>query len=148
MEENGTALAAASSPEMQALLAQMQKSAPALTHALKRVDELHQSGALDTFLDMAQVLQAAKLSVGDPMVHRMANMVRVAGELGDLMMMCGLPDKLPALMEAADAAKADAAADQRSLGVLGLVKALRQPEVQYALKFMLAFSRRLPEAVK
>lgn len=144
----GTSADFATSPEVLQLLAQVRASAPALTHAIQRVDELHQSGALDTMLDMAQVLQAAKVSVGDPMIHRMANMVRVAGEMGDLVMTSGLPEKLPALMQAAEAARADAEADQSTLGVMGLVKALRQPEVQFALKFVLALSRRLPEAAK
>lgn len=138
----------AASPEVLALLEQVRASAPALTHALQRVDELHQSGALDTMLDMAQVLQAAKVSVGDAMVHRMANMVRVLGEMVDVATTCGLPDKLPAVVEAVGTARADAEADQTTLGVMGLMKALRQPETQFALKFVLALSRRLPEATK
>jgi uncharacterized protein YjgD (DUF1641 family) len=142
------AVDAATSPEVLLLLEQLRESAPALTHALKRVDELYQSGALDTMLDMAQVLQAAKVSVGDAMVHRLANMVRVLGEMVDVATTCGLPEKLPAVVEAVGTARADAEADQTNLGVLGLMKALRQPETQFALKFMLALSRRLPEATK
>lgn len=134
--------------EVQELLNQVRASAPALTHALKRVDELHQSGALDTMLDMAQVLQVAKVSMGDAMIHRLANMVRVLGEMVDVVTTCGLPDKLPAVVEAVGTARADAEADQSALGVMGLMKALRQPETQFALKFMLALSRRLPEATK
>ncbi|HWI65719.1 MAG TPA: DUF1641 domain-containing protein [Symbiobacteriaceae bacterium] len=136
------------SPEVLALMAQIEASAPALTHALKRVDELHQSGALDTMLDLAQVLQAAKVSMGDAMIHRMANTVRVLGEMVDVLTTCGLPEKLPAVVEAVGMAGEEAKADQSTLGVMGLMKALRQPETQYALKFMLALSRRLPEATK
>lgn len=138
----------AASPEVLMLLEQLRASAPALTHALKRVDELHQSGALDTMLDMAQVLQAAKVSMGDAMIHRMANLVRVLGELVDLVTICGLPEKLPAVIEAVGKAREDAEADETTLGVMGLLKALRQPETQVSLKFMLALSRRLPEATK
>ncbi|MDF2629864.1 MAG: hypothetical protein K0R39_3695 [Symbiobacteriaceae bacterium] len=138
----------AASPELFALVAQIRTSAPALTHLVKRVDELHQSGALDTLLDMTQVLQAAKVSMGDAMIHRMADLVRVLGEMVDVVTTCGLPEKLPAVVEAVGAARADAEADQSSLGVVGLVKALRQPETQFALKFVLALSRRLPEAAK
>ncbi|HYF94550.1 MAG TPA: DUF1641 domain-containing protein [Symbiobacteriaceae bacterium] len=149
MEEKQTQVTEiVTSPEVLALLEQVRTSAPALTHALRRVEELHQSGALDTLLDMAQVLQAAKVSVGDPMIHRMGNMVRVMGELVDVLMVCGLPEKLPALMQAAEGAKADADTDERTIGVIGLMKALRQPEMQFVLKFMLALSRRLPEAAK
>ena len=149
MQEKETQVAEIiSSPEVLALLEQVRASAPALTHAVQRVDELHQSGALDTLLDVAQVLQAAKVSVGDPMIHRMGNMVRVLGEMVDLVMVCGLPDKLPALIQAAEAAKADAEADPATIGPMGLLKAMRQPEMQFVLKFMLALSRRLPEAAK
>jgi uncharacterized protein YjgD (DUF1641 family) len=138
----------AASPEVLVLLEQLKTSAPALTHALKRVDDLHRSGALDTMLDMAQVLQAAKVSVGDAMVHRLANMVRVLGEMVDVATTCGLAEKLPVVVDAVGTARADAEADQTNLGVMGLMKALRQPDAQFALKFMLALSRRLPEATK
>jgi uncharacterized protein YjgD (DUF1641 family) len=128
------------------LLAQVRESAPSISHVIRRVDELTKSGALDSVLDLAQVLQAAEASVGDAMVHRLGEMVRVLGEMGDLLITSGLPQRLPALMEAASAARAEAEADPSTIGLLGLMKALKQPEVQFALKFMLALARRMPAA--
>lgn len=145
-ERAGTAVDIATSPEVLELLGQVRASAPALTHAIRRVDELTKSGALDSLLDLAQVLQAAQSSMGDAMIHRLGNLIRVFGEMADLLVVSGLPEKVPALMEAAEGAKAEAEADPTAVSLFGLMRALKQPEVQFALKFMLAMARRLPAA--
>lgn len=125
----------AGSEEIRALLAQVEASAPTLTHTLKRLDELEGTGALDTLLDLAQVVQAAKLSAGDVMIHRVGTMLRQFGELADT-----LATTLPALQQAAEEARTDSG----SVGLFTLLQSLKQPETQFALKFLLALSRRLP----
>jgi uncharacterized protein YjgD (DUF1641 family) len=134
------------SPEVFELLVQVRQSAPSLARTVQRVDELTKSGAMDSLLNLAQVLEAAQKSMGDPMVARIGNLVRVLGEMGDLLISSGLPEKAPVVMEAVAAARTDAEADQSVVGVFGLMKALKQPEIQFALKFVLALARRLPAA--
>lgn len=123
-----------SSPEVLALLEQLRQSAPALTHALQRIDTASRSGALDTLLDLADVLHVARVSMSDGMVARMAGGVRVGLELADL----GLT--------AAEEAGAEAAADHKTIGPMALLRTLKEPGVQYGLKFLLALARRLPSA--
>lgn len=137
-----------SSPEVLALLAQLRRSAPALTRALRRVEELSDSGALDTVMDLAEVVHAARQSLSDGMIARMAEGLRVLIEMADRLSVSGAPDRLPALLDTAAAARAEAAADRRPVGLLSLMAALREEEVQFVLRFMLALARRLPRAMQ
>lgn len=130
------------SPEMLALLEQVQKSAPAMTHTMARLEQLHKTGALDTLLDTAEVIHAARKSMGDGMIHRMGGMARTAAEMGDTLLTSGLPEELPGLVQAVADARADAARDTGTIGVLGLLKALKDPKVQFTLKFLLGLARR------
>ncbi|MGE5675089.1 MAG: DUF1641 domain-containing protein [Mycobacterium leprae] len=135
--------ASLNSPEMEALALQLKQSAPALTRLLQRVDELERSGALGTVLDLADVAHALRISVSDGMVAQLSTSVRIALELADQVMM-----QAPAVQQAATEARAAAIADKRRLGLLDLARALKEPQVQYGLKFMLAFAGRLPATMQ
>lgn len=143
-ERSATALDLLTHPDVLALLGQLQQSAPALSHALKRVEQLHRSGALDTLLDLTEVVHAARSSMGDGMIARLGGTVRTLAELGDTVMTSGLPEQVPALMQAAAEAREEAARNTGTVGIFGLMSAMKEPEMQSALKFMLAMARRLP----
>lgn len=146
METNNASLnspGSPQSPELEALSQQLQQSAPALTRLLQRVDELERSGALATFLDLTEVAHALRISVSDHMVAQLATAARNALELAD-----GLALQAPALKQAAEEARAAASADTGRVGLLDLARALKEPQIQYGLKFLLAFSRRLPAAMQ
>lgn len=136
------------SPEVLALMEQVRKSAPALTHVLQRLEQASKSGALDTVLDLADVVQAARVSMSDAMIGRMANGTRVLLELVDILMVSGVPDKAPALLSAAIDARDDAAADDKFFSPIDLLTAPKSEELQFVLKFILAFAKRLPAAMK
>ncbi len=136
------------SPEVVELLEQVSTSAPALTKMLRRLDRLAQSGALDTLMDFAEVVQAAKVTLTDGMVARLFDTSRAGVELMDTLMSSGIAQRLPALMQATAEAQKEAAADRRSLGLWDLLAAPKRPEMQFALKFMLALAKRLPAAMQ
>lgn len=148
METNQNAAEILSSPEMMALLGQLQRSAPALTRVLQRLEQFQESGALDTVIDLADVVHAARLSMGDAMIQRLANGARVVAELGDLLMISGIPDRAPALLKAAQDARDAAAADKNFIGPFEFLSAPKEDELQFVLKFMLALARRLPKAMQ
>lgn len=133
-----------SSPEILDLARQLKKSAPALTHAVQRVDTLVCCGALDTFSDMVEVVHALSVTMTDGMVGRLADRGRVLMELTDLLMASQLVDKAPAMMRAVREAGAAAAADKSFVGPIDALMAPREPELQYLIRFLLALARRLP----
>lgn len=148
MERTATALDLLASPEFLALLDQARRSAPALTRILQRLEQFQKSGALDTVIDLADVAHAARISMSDSMVQRMANGVRVGMELMDVLMSSGIPDRAPALLNATMEARDAAAADKSFIGPLDVLAAPKEEELQFVIKFMMALARRLPNAMK
>ena len=55
---------------------------------------------------------------------------------------------LTRLLKAVDEAGAEAEANAQPVGLLALGRALKEPEMQWTLKFLLGLARRLPAAVK
>jgi uncharacterized protein YjgD (DUF1641 family) len=147
-ERLGTAVDVLASPEVITLLDQMRRSAPALTQTLRRVEQLQISGALDTVLDLAEVVHVARISMSDTMIARLASNGRVMLEMVDVLMASGLPERAPALVQATQEALGAAVADKSFVGPLDVLKSPKQPELQFLLKFIFAFARRLPKAIQ
>lgn len=122
----------------------MERQEVALAHAAERLAEMHQSGALDLVMDLAEVLNAARASMSDGMIARMGTAARVLAEAGDTVMTSGLAGAAPDLVRAVAEARDEALASREPLGLLAALRALREPEVQFALKFALALVRKLP----
>lgn len=147
-ERTATAVDVLTNPEFLALLEQLRRSAPALTRILQRLEQFQASGALDTVIDMADVLHAARISMSDTMIARMANGVRVTAELMDILMASGIPDRAPALLNATMEARDAAAADRSFIGPFDFLQAPKEEEIQFVIKFMMALARRLPKAMQ
>lgn len=148
MERSTSAQEILASPEMLGLLEQVQRSAPALAGALQRLDQFQQSGALDTTLDLMEVLHAARVSASDGMIARLASALRMLMELADTLMISGLPDRAPALLKATREARDAAAADKSFVGPFDALMAPREEELQFVIRFVLALARRLPKAMQ
>lgn len=147
-ERLGSLLDVAASPEVGELLTQLRQSAPVLTKTLQRLEALNETGTLDTLLDLAETIQAAKVSMSDTMIARMANAGRVAMELMDGVMTSGVAERAPALMQATIEARDEAVADKHFVSPLAVLKLPKQPEFQFLVKFMIALAKRLPKAVQ
>lgn len=145
-ERSATALDTLTDPDVLALLQQLRQSAPNLTRTLKRVDDLATSGVLDTLLELAEVVHIARLSMSDTTVERLGDSVRTLAEVADTLMTSGLPAAAPGLVAAVDAAREEAARNPESIGIFSLLRVLKEPQLQFGLKFMLALVRRLPAA--
>ncbi|HEY3366159.1 MAG TPA: DUF1641 domain-containing protein [Symbiobacteriaceae bacterium] len=147
-EQAGSLVDILLAPEVMELLVQMRRSAPTLTKTLQRLDGLEQSGALDTLLDFAEMIQAAKVNVSDGMIARLGNAGRVGLEVMDTLMTSGITDLAPALVQATVEARNEASADKQSVGLFKMLSAFKQPELQYVIKFMLALAKRLPATMQ
>lgn len=137
-----------SSQEILGLLRQLQGAAPSLTKTLVRLEQLSTSGALDSLLELAEIVQAARVSMSDTMIAHLADSGRVAMELMDVLMVSGLPDRGPALLQAVQEARDAAVADTSTVRLWDLLMAPKEPELQFVLKFLLALARRLPKAMQ
>jgi hypothetical protein len=104
-------------------------------------------GMVDRVAALADVAHAARVSMSDSMIARLGNGVRVIFELMDVLMVSGIPDRAPALLNAAIDARDAAAADKSFIGPLKFLGAPREEELQFVIKFMLALARRLPKAM-
>jgi len=142
-----TALDILGSPEVLLLLEQLQRSAPALTQIMARIEALQKTGGLCRVLELMDVLAAAQSSMTDGMISRLADKGRVALELVDALMLSGVTERLPALLAAMQAAGAEAKADTGHVSPLTVLTAPREPEMQFVLRFLLALARRLPAAM-
>ncbi len=147
-ERTATAVDVLSSPEMLELLEQVRKSAPTLTRVLQRLQQFADSGAMDTVMDLADVAHAARAAMTDGQISRLADGIRVLFELMDVLMASGIHDRAPALLNATIAARDEAATNKKSIGLLDLLRAPKEPELQFVLKFLLALGRRLPAVMQ
>ena len=142
-----TALDILGSPELLELMVQLQRSAPALTQIMARIEALKATGGLDGLLELLDALGAAQCSMTDGMIARLADKGRVAMELVDALMLSGVTERLPAMLAAMQAANAEARSDPHFVNPLEVLTAPRGPEMQYVIKFLLAVARRMPAAM-
>ncbi|HLN63839.1 MAG TPA: DUF1641 domain-containing protein [Symbiobacteriaceae bacterium] len=104
------------------------------------------------------VAGAAAASLTEGMVVRLATLAERSATALDTVMspevlalLEQLRESAPALtrlLKAVDQAAAAAEADARPVGLLALGRALKEPEMQWTLKFLLGLARQLPAAVK
>lgn len=119
-----------------------------LTRALQLVERMERSGALETFVELAEMAHAAKATLGDGMVHRLADRAAVALEMIDPLLDREMAGRMARVTGALSEARAVAAKDQTRISVFDLLRAFREPEVQFALRWLLATARRMPKALE
>ncbi|MFB6106497.1 MAG: DUF1641 domain-containing protein [Halobacteriaceae archaeon] len=117
-----------------------------LTAALETMVELQRTGTLDDLVELANAASLATSALDDEMVVTLAraggSLGEVADEAADRDTARGLATLLGAVGDASDPD-----ADPERLGPWGLVKATRDPEVQYGLGYVVAIARALGRAV-
>jgi len=107
---------------------------------LAALAELQRSGALEQLLDVAEVLSLLTAALDDEMVTSVARTGASLGELGDVAADEDTRDGVAALLEAVGEAER---ADTEEVGLLGLARTARDPEVQAGLAYLLAVARAL-----
>ncbi len=123
-----------------------------LDKAIPLIDHLVETGDLERAADLVRVLGAAGDAMSDDIVGRLGEMAsslmiiadRISrneniNKLLDLLERDYMIDMLTSMCEAAASAKASHDAPSAG-GVMGLLKTLKDPEVQQALQFMSKFS--------
>ena len=111
-----------------------------LAEAVETVADLQRDGTLDHLVELADVVALATEAADDEMVSSVAGTAGSLGELADEAADPGTVRGARTLLRAlGDAGSPDAA--YREVGPLGLVRALRDPEVKRGLAFLIAMAR-------
>ena len=111
-----------------------------LAAALETVAEMQASGTLDDLADLAQVASLATAAMDDEMVTSLADTGSSVAELADAAGEEDTRDGLATLLGAVGDAEA---ADPDAVGVLGLARATRDPEVKQGFGYLLALASAL-----
>ncbi len=115
----------------------LSESAEELPEIMKLLQEYHRSGTLRRALEIMTLLSVIIDSIGTETIVRFAKAANSAILSADrLLSHVQLPVAAATIAEAARKAEQD----NRSLGVTGLLRALKEPSVQKALKFLLHFA--------
>ncbi|MFC6952604.1 DUF1641 domain-containing protein [Halorubellus litoreus] len=116
-----------------------------LADAMETVVALQRSGTLDDLAAMADVVALASGALDDEMVETLAARGTALGELADTAAepetVRGLETMLEAVGDAADE-------PPESVGVVGALRATRDPEVRTGLGFLLAVAKALGASVR
>ncbi|MBT9260292.1 MAG: DUF1641 domain-containing protein [Clostridiales bacterium] len=135
------ALSLLADPQMKELLWELRAKGPALKDLLQTVTAWQEDGLLEALGDMGKLAMALRESTTPALAARLAQ--QGVDLLDAARVIERLKDEVPRFQEMAAEALAEARADARPVGVGGLLRLLRDPDVQLGLKFMVNLSRRI-----
>ncbi|MCL6472347.1 MAG: DUF1641 domain-containing protein [Firmicutes bacterium] len=122
--------------EMKNLLSTVSAMTDNLERSLVTMKELEESEAIAGLAKIGVFADALRSSLTASLVVRSLSSVLMLAEMGDK------------LLEAVHDAKHEVANDNRKLGPRSLLSALKDPQLQESLKFLLAISKRLPAVLE
>ncbi|UHQ98047.1 DUF1641 domain-containing protein (plasmid) [Natrinema zhouii] len=134
----GAAADGLATPEAARLGEATGENADDLADAIEALARLQRSGALDDLLAMADLLALASNAMDDEMVTDLAATGTRLGEVADTAMDDDVARTLESLLEAVGEAGSEPA---EFVGPIGVVKALRNPDVKAGLGFLLSLAK-------
>lgn len=136
----GAAADGAATPELAGLGESVGENATELTAGMETIVELQQSGTLDDLAAMADVVSLLTAAMDDEMVTSVAKTGSRLGEVADT----AADDDVAAGLESMLHALGDATSDDpKPVGMIGLAKALRDPEIKAGMGVLVALLRAL-----
>lgn len=128
-------------PEMLQLMEKLTDITSSLNLLLDTLKQLHEQGTLEQLSHMVGVLDGLINSITPGILSRMVDIGLQLVEVGDFLLTSGLHSRLPFVIHAIDAAiieAQDKAGKGKQLGgIIGLLRALKQPEIQEGLQILL-----------
>ncbi|MFW5964993.1 MAG: DUF1641 domain-containing protein [Natronomonas sp.] len=113
-----------------------------LQDALETLVTLQRTGALDELVELASVATLLTAALDDEMVRSLAATGSSLGELAQTAADDGTHDGLETVLESVGDAERQ---PSERVGALGLVKAARDPDIQYGLGYVLSIARAIGE---
>ena len=121
---------------------------PVLREMIEEMARWHQDGTWKTLTETVTVLRALNDSLTPQMVERLMEMVTTLGSTLSAALDAGLLTMGLRLGDALTAAKADADQDTTRVTAMGLVRSIKEPEMQRSVKMLMALVRRLPRTLE
>ncbi|WP_435365379.1 DUF1641 domain-containing protein [Haloarchaeobius sp. DYHT-AS-18] len=131
---------AVATPETVRLAEAVGRDGDDLAAAVETISELQRNGTLDDLAALADLLALMNGAVDDDMVMRLA---RTGSSLGELADTAAEPDTVRGLERMLHAVGDANAKESEPVGVIGLAKATRDPEVKEGLGYLLALAKAL-----
>jgi len=123
--------------ETVALAAAVGDNGEELREALESLVALQRSGTLDELMEVAEVLSLLTAALDDEMVRSLAGTGGALGEVAQTAAGDDARDGLETVIEGVAAVESE---PSERVGAVGLLRATRDPEVQYGLGYLLAIA--------
>jgi uncharacterized protein YjgD (DUF1641 family) len=111
-----------------------------LAEALETLATLQQTGTLEDLASMADMMALLTAAMDDEMVTELTS---TGSRLGEVVQTAGEDDVAGGLEDALAAVGDASAAEPERVGLIGLLRAMRDPEVQAGMGFVIALARAL-----
>jgi uncharacterized protein YjgD (DUF1641 family) len=111
-----------------------------LQEALDTLVDLQRSGTLDELAELGDVVSLGTSAMTDEMVRSLAGTGSSLGELADTAAQDETRDGLAAMLNSLSAAER---AETSQIGMVGLMKTIRDPDIQHGLGYLLAIAKAL-----
>ncbi len=148
MEKGNKIIEKLSTPENAEKVEKLIDSLPAIEHAVTLLQELDRLGVLDTLFSLACAVANSKNMLSDEMISGAASLGSTAIEL---LAKIGSPEVqkvLSVIMDHSVELSQSMINAERVKGIMGLIKALNDPEVQQGLGSLFAFIKVFGRYVK
>lgn len=114
-----------------------------LTDAAATLAELQRSGTIDDLAQLAQIVSLGTAALDDEMVRSLASTGAALGEVADTAADDDVRDGAVTVLESLGAAQRS---EPQAVGLVGLMRSLRDPEIQQGLGYLLTLSKALGQA--
>jgi uncharacterized protein YjgD (DUF1641 family) len=141
----GAAADGLATPEAAQLGEAAGENAEDMADAIEGVAELQRSGTLEDLMAMADLIALATNAMDDEMVTELAATGTTLGEVADTASDDDVARTVESLLEAVGEAGAE---PTEPVGAVGLIKALRDPEVKAGLGFFLSLAKAVGQTTK
>lgn len=131
-------------PGVRKLIVAVSESSDALGDLVELAVTYHRSGAIRNALEWITLLKVFRDALSTPTVAQLAETLNHLAVTGDqLVLEVGGIEGIQRFIKSAKEARREAEEDKSTIGLTGLLRALREPGVQKGIKFLLHFARNI-----
>ena len=129
-------------PGVPELIRTLAECSDTLADLVRLISTYYKAGTIQTALELATLLGVVKDALGTPTVAQFAEKANTMLVTGDqLVSQLGGLDKIQAVVKSMQKASLAADQDNRTIGIMGLLKALKEPQIQKGIKILLNLAK-------